>query len=225
MKNLIAVLVFVFTTSFTFAQTMDISEAPRAKENGTYNSYLFELPDVGKDGAVKDWEKFMANFKGKTKYNRKAKLYVTENAKMPRLSDGTVDVYARILEDKNPNKRTSVIVWFELADSYVNSESDEQKGEYAKEILTEYGMLTSKHQAQSVLSKEEDRMADLEKRMSKLKKQNKDMLKEIEKAKESLSKNEKGVEVNNLDQKNLVVEMDLQKDIIDRAKENLKKFN
>lgn len=225
MKNLIALLVFTLTATFTFAQNIEISEAPRAKDNGTYNSYLFELPDVGKKQAENDWKDFMKVFKGKTKYSRKAKLWGTTNAKMPRLSDGTVNVYSKIIEDSNPNKRTSVIVWFDLGDSYVNGETDSLKSAYAHEILTEYALTTSKHHAQSIVKEEEKRLKDLEKDLDKLEKDNREYHKDIDKAKESIAKNEKNIEVNELDQKNKVKEIEAQKAAIESAKENVNKFN
>lgn len=180
---------------------------------------------MSKDAAVKDWEKFIGQFKGKTKYNRKTKLYFTDNAKIPQLSNTTVDVYARILEDKNPNKRTSVIVWFDMGDSYVNSESDSVKGQYTHDILTEYGMLTSKHHAIEVQNMEEKKLADLEKELKKLKNDNKDYRKEIEKAKESIAKNEKNIEINELDQTNKEKAIEMQKASLEEAKKNVRKFN
>lgn len=225
MKNVIAILFLALTTNFAFAQNIEISEAARAKDNGTYNSYLFELPDVSKKGAESDWKDFMKNFKGKTKYSRKTKLWNSTGAKMPRLSDGTVNVSAKIIEDNNPNKRTSVIVWFDLGDSYVNGEMDSIKSAYAHEILTEYALTTSKHHAQEIVKDEEKRLKNLEKDLSKLEKNNKDYHKDIDKAKESIAKNEKNIEINILDQQNKNKEIEAQKVAVETAKEEVKKFN
>lgn len=225
MKNLIAILILTLATNFTFAQNIEISEAARAKDNGTYNSYLFELPDVSKKQAEDDWKDFMKNYKGKTKYSRKAKLWNSTGSKMPRLSDGTVNVSAKIIEDNNPNKRTSVIVWFDLGDSYVNGEMDKAKSDYAHEILTEYALTTSKHHAQEIVKEEEKRLKDLEKDLNKLEKDNKDYHNDIDKAKEGIAKNEKNIEVNELDQKNKQKEIEAQKAALDTAKEEVKKFN
>lgn len=225
MKNLIVIVVLNFITFFAFGQAIEISEAARAKDNGTYNSYLFELPDVSKKQAESDWKDFMKNFKAKSKSSRKTKIWTSEKAKMPRLSDGTVNVYAKIIEDSNPNKRTSVIVWFDLGDSYVNTEMDSMKSAYAHEILTEYALLTSKHHAQDIVKQEENRLKDLEKDLNKLEKDNKEYHKDIDKAKESIAKNEKNIEVNELDQKNKTKEIEAQKAAVEAAKEEVKKFN
>ncbi len=89
------VLILFFSCTTIFAQQIEISEAPRAKENSTYNSFLFVLPDVDKKRAEKDWEKFIKGFKSKTKYNKKSKLYFSDNVQMPRLSNGTCPNFRR----------------------------------------------------------------------------------------------------------------------------------
>ena len=225
MKNLIIIIVFVCTNSMSFGQSFEISEAPRTKNNGTYNSFFFELPDVDKDQVKKDWEKFMKSYKGKTKYNRKAKLFITEKAKIAQLSDVPVIVYTKILEDKNPDKQISLIVWFDLGDTYVDSKTDEIKGSYVHQILTEYAMSTSKTFAESIVKEEEKRLSKMEKDLKKLIKENKNYHKNIEKAKKSITKNEKNIEVNELDQKNTHKMIESQKNTVLAAKENIKQFN
>lgn len=225
MKHIVIILGLVMSVSYATAQDISISEAPRAKENGTYNSYLFELPDVSKEEATKNWNKYMASYKAKTKYNRKSKLHITEQARIPSISDQEIDVYARILEDKNPNKQTSVIVWFDLGDEYMSSDIDELKAQYAYSILTEYALITSKYHAKLVAEGEEKRLGILEKELEELKRANKNYHKDIEKAKESIDKNEKNIEINVLDQKNKEEGIQLQREIVEQSKAVVKRFN
>lgn len=225
MKSLIVILVFFLTITFAFAQHIEISEAARAKDNGTFNSYLFELPDVSKKEAESDWKDFIKAFKSKAKYNRKSNIWTAENAKMPRLSETTLNVYTKIIEDSNPNKKTSVIVWFNVGDGYINAKADNVKSAYAHEILTEYALTTSKHHAQEIVKDEENQLKKMEKDLEKLKKDNTNYYKNIDKAKEDISKNEKNIEVNELDQRNKEKEIEAQRSSLGMAKENVKKFN
>ncbi len=133
-------------------------------------------------------------------------------------------VHARILEDNNPNKKTTVIVWFESGNKYINSEVDSLKGAYAHEILTEYAMTTSQHHAESVVKAEENTLKDLEKELKKLQKDHKDYQKEIDKAKETIAKNEKNIRSNELNQKNTENTIKVQKEAMEAAKANVKKF-
>ena len=225
MKNSIAFLAFILFALPMFAQSIDIDEASRAMNNGTYNSFLFELPDVSEKEAEDDWKAFMKDFKAKTKYDRKSKLWLAEEAQMPRLSDNPVSVYARILEDSNPNKRTSVIVWFDLGESYASSELDEKKGAYAKEILIEYGITASKHHAEAIVKTEEKTLDKLEGDLKKLRNDNDDYHKAIEKAKDTIAKMEKNIEINEQDQKNKEKDIDNQKKVVVEAKDHARKFN
>jgi len=225
MKNRITFLAFILFTLPLFAQNIDIDEAPRAMNNGTYNSFLFELPDVSKNEAEDDWKAFMKDFKAKTKFDRKSKLWFSEEAQMPRLSSTPIGVYARILEDSNPNKRTSIIVWFDLGDSYVTSEEDKEKGAYAKDILHEYGMTTSKHHAEAIVKEEEKVLSKLENDLKKLKNDNSDYHKAIEKAKDTIAKMEKNIEINEQDQKNKEQDIVAQEKVVVVVKDNVKKFN
>lgn len=225
MKSILTLLIFMAYTMTSFAQHIDISEAARAKDNGTYNSFLFELPDVSIKETESDWKDFMRSFKAKTKYNRKAKIWTTENARIPRLSDVPVNIFAKVIEDSNPNKRTSVIVWFDLGDNYLNTETDSLKGAYAYEILTEYALTTSKHHAQEIVKEQEKMLKNLEGDLNKLEKDNKNYHKDIDKAKESISKNEKNIEINELDQKNKAKEIEAQKVAVASAKNKVSEFN
>ena len=225
MKNLIALLVFYFALGNILAQGIDISESARAMHNGTYNSFLFELPDVNKKDAEDHWKKFIGDFKAKTKYEKKTKLWFSDNAQMPRLSRTTVDVYARIIEDSNPKKQTSVIVWFDLGNAYVNSEADKEKVRYARDILTEYAMATSRHQAEAVVKAEEKTLKDLESDLKKLRKDNSSYHKEIEQAKEAIAKMEKNIQLNERDQEDKEQKIGTQKKVLTDAKDQVRKFN
>ena len=225
MKN-VFVIIFVSISYTAFAQSFEINEAPRSKKDGVYNSFLFELPDVEKDEVTKSWEKYMKAFKGKTKYNRKAKVYITENAKIAQLSDAPIMVYQSILGGgKKSTGNISLIVWFDTGDgNYIASETDSLKGAYALQMLNEYAVSVSKQHAESKVKKEEKRLADLEKDLKKLKKNNKDYHKAIDKAKDTIAKNEKNIEVNDLDQKNKLVEIEAQRVALEEAKQQVVVF-
>lgn len=225
MKNLFVLFVFVFTCSFAFAQKVEVTESQRAVGNGTHNAFMFDLSDIDKDMAKKDWEKFMDNFKGKTKYDRKTKVYTTENAKLPQLSTSTVKVYSQIDQEKGMDKQTSMIVWFDLGDSgYASTELDSAKGAYAHELLKEFSMIVYKHRAEEIVKEQEKMLSNLEKDLDKLKKDKDGYHKDIEKAKEEIAKNEKNIEINVLDQENKVKEIESQREAVEKAKQHVKKF-
>lgn len=225
MKRLISLVLIVFLGASLFAQGFKINEAPRALNSGTYASYLFELPDVTKKQADEDWKAFMSDFKAKTKYDRKTSTWTSTEVKMPRISDTPITVYAKIIEDSNPKRRTSVIVWFATGGSYVARMDQSAKADYAHEILTEYAMTTSKQHALNIVKAEEKVLKGLETDMKKLVKNNSDYHKEIEKAKELIAKHTKDIEINEADQKSKKKEVEDQKSKVGEAKKNVKRFN
>ena len=213
MKKLIFALFFLGMLSSTYAQHIKISEAPRIKGNGTYNSFLFELPDVSKKDAEKEWKRYMKKFAPLTNYNAKQKLYTSKNARIPKLTSEKVNVYARVMDDKNPIKRTTMIVWFESKGGYINSDKNRAAGDYIKVMLTEFATSISQFQTRIFVSEDKQIVKTLEQEMKIMKKENEAYAKEItalqksteaytkeiEKAKKRIAELEEKIKTNDID--------------------------
>ncbi len=225
MKKLTFLLYFCFLFTWAFAQNIEISEAPRSNNNGTNNSYLFVLDDVSKKEADAEWKKFIGDFKAKSNYDKKIKTWFSDDVLIPRLSNNTIDITAKIIEEGTVDKQTTVMVWFDLGGAYINSEADSANSQKAQALLTEYAMTTSKNHAEAVVKEEEEALEDLAKDLKKLQNDNANYRKEIEKAKATIAKNEKNIEVNELDQTNKEAAIEEQKENVVDAKEHSKKFN
>ena len=79
MKNLFTLILFLISFSVLSAQ---ISEQEKTMSAGVYNSLTLELPDTQKKFAENLWKKYMKQFDGKMKKNKKAKEYFIENCTM-----------------------------------------------------------------------------------------------------------------------------------------------
>lgn len=226
MKYLIASLVFIFSIAASFAQTVEISEAPRAIENSTQNSYLFEIANVDKNFVQNEWEDFMKKpFKAKTKKDKATGFLLSSTSRMSELSSKDVNVYSQLLEDKSPALKTSVIVWFKLGEnSYVSSETDSAKGKYVHQLLTEFAIKTARKHAESIVKAEEKNLSGLEKDLKNLEKDQKDYEKEIAKAKDIIAKNEKNIETNAQEQQKKASEIAAQKEVVQKAKAAVQKI-
>jgi len=108
MKKLTFLLYFCFLFTWAFAQNIEISEAPRSNNNGTNNSYLFVLDDVSKKEADAEWKKFIGDFKAKSNYDKKIKTWFSDDVLIPRLSNNTIDITAKIIEEGTVDKQTAV---------------------------------------------------------------------------------------------------------------------
>jgi hypothetical protein len=226
MKFLLTTIVILFSIFNSYSQTVEISEAPRAIENSTYNSFLFEIVGADKDFVINEWEDFIKkSFKTKTKKDKASGLLLSGDAKMPELSGNRVNIYTRFLEDKSPIQKTSVIVWFSLGnENYVSTEANSNKGTYVHQLLTEFAIKTKRKQAEIIVKAEEKTLSELEKNLKDLEKDNKEYQKEIDKAKEIISKNEKNIKANELEQKKKNGEIKTQKEVLQKAKGAVKKL-
>lgn len=224
MKKLLLLPLLLFFCAPFFGQSIDLSEAARTKQGGTYNSFLFELPDVSKGEAEADWKKYMGKFKANPKFDKKAGLWVVNDATMSGLSKNTVDVYARIIEDTNPQKQTSIVVWFDLGGAYVNSQTHPIETDYCRSIMTDYAKKTSQHHAESVTKAEGKQLKDLESALKKLQKDQTEYYKEIEKAKALITEMEEAIKQNEIDQKTRETDIEAQKQTVSDARMNEARF-
>lgn len=193
-------------------------------QDGSFNSFLFELPNVEKVEAEDDWKKFMGQYKAKIKFDKKTGLWLADDAKMPKLSENTVDVYARIIEDASPKKQTSIVVWFDLGGAYVNSQTHPLEAAYCQGIINEYATQTFRHHAESVTKSEEKRLKELEGELKKLQKDQGDYEKEIEKAKALIIKMEEAIKQNEIDQKTRSADIEVQRQTVSEAQTNEARF-
>lgn len=224
MKSFLSFLLLFGLVNHFFGQEFYIDESPRTHKGGTYYSFMFELPDVSKTEADEEWKKFINAYKGKSKYDKKNKTWFTDNAKMPKLSTTSVDVYAKIIEDSNPNRKTSVIVWFDLGGAYINAVSHPNEAVFAREILTEYAMTTSRHHADGIVKAQEKELAEMEDQLKTLVKDNAAYRKEIEKAHTLIAKRTKEIEINDLDQRDMEKAIQEQKEKLIESRKTVKRL-
>ncbi len=224
MKKIFAILVFSITFAWASAQTFEITQAERTSINGTYKSFLFDLPGVDQAQVEEDWKNWIDGHNAKAKYDKKNKIWYAENVKMPKLTKSLINVFANIDGEEYPEKRTSVIVWFALGEDYIPSDSLSKKGDdfdaqYALEALTKYAMTTSRNQAQTILDTENKRLDGFVKELKNLQKDKADYMKSLEKAKSAIAKNEGNIEENEQDQITKAEEIESQKKALELAKD------
>ncbi len=227
MKKVFGILIFSITFAWASAQTFEITQVDRTSINGTYKSFLFELPEVDETQVTEDWKKWVDDHNAKAKYDKKNNIWYAENVKIPQLTNSIVNVFANIEGVEYPEKRTSVIVWFALGEDYIPSKTDSLSkkddhfdNEYALETLSKYARTTSRNQAQTILDVENKRMDGFVKDLKNLQKDKSGYLKSLEKAKSTIAKNEGNIEENEQDQITKAEEIESQKKALELAKDH-----
>lgn len=200
---------------------IDVIEGSKSMVEGTYNAYTVSLENINEDEAKEGWEKFMKEFKGKVKRNKKAKLYISDNVQMPSLGSNPIDVYTMLTENKNA---TMVSVWFNTGSGYVNSIDMATQSETAKGMMKEYATNVLRKHAEEIQKKEEDSLKDLVNDAKDLENKNKDLRKDIAKAKAEILKWEKELDRNEDDKVNKDKAIIVQENEVKLAKEHTRKF-
>lgn len=211
-------------SSALFAQpVMDpLSEGKRLMSLGTNPSFLLEMPDVDRDEAVTAWESYIKPYRGKTKYNRKAKEYVTTGASIPSLG-GTVDLYAKIT-DGNNKLGSTVIVWVQTPDGFAGAEGSTQYAAAARSWMERYALTTSKAHSELLLRNEQELLNKREKELRDLHKEKEKLQKDIRQAEKLIADSQKKLEVNALDTEQAETAIVQQKQAVQRAETRAKQY-
>ncbi|MBK6374550.1 MAG: hypothetical protein IPF67_15795, partial [Saprospiraceae bacterium] len=80
---------------YSYAAQCQVSEGLRSMSQGNNNALVVSLVGVSQNDAEKIWKKYMDEFGGKSKFNKKSGELYTDNASLPTISENTVDVYGK----------------------------------------------------------------------------------------------------------------------------------
>lgn len=214
-KILIVALSFISFSAFS-----QVREEARLLNGEEKNAFSIVLPKTEKKEVEKAWAKFIKEYKGKTKLNKKTGVTFSDDASIEGMSNNTVDVSAQVMEN---GESTELVVWYNLGGAYLNSEMHAEQTMVGKNLLTDFTLTVSKTAIEELLAAEEASLKELTKEQEKLEKEKKDYEAEIkkyeEKIKEARNNIEKNVEAQ-VAQKEKVAQ---QQHVVDEVKEKLKR--
>jgi hypothetical protein len=174
MKTIVSIFIlFTIASTTTFAQTdfeFKVLEENRSMTKGNANALIVNLPNTSYKQVNKLWSKYLKNFKGKTKYNRKIDEYFSDNAEIKDMSENAVDIISKVYD--NGAEGTTVAVWFNLGVTYLSSEKYPERYPSGEKILKDFSFLVSADMIAAQLKEEEKILVNMN-----------DTLKSLEKAK------------------------------------------
>lgn len=137
MKNIIALFVFIFSISLTFAQNrVGISEVQMSTAKGDQPAFEFFIPDTDAKTVLAAWNKFHKNLRVKPKQDKTQKnYYFSDNAFLQDLSENTIDIYTRIYETSGGVRFTCA---FDLGGVFISSEKTYDKFNKTKLLLNKF---------------------------------------------------------------------------------------
>lgn len=219
MKSLIATM--ILSACFLFSQAQ-IQEVVQNMSQGSKNGLSVNLTSTDVKTVEAAWTKFLKDYKGKTKKNKKSNEVFTDNAEIKKMSSNTVDVYAQAVDN---GEDVNFTVWFDLGGAYVSANSHPDAFTYSKQMLSDFSKTVSSAAIEVEVKMEEDVYKKLESEMKSLEKEMKNYEDEITKCEQKIEAAKANIAENKTAQAVKVKELEVQKDKLEAAQEKLKNFN
>lgn len=220
MKNLLF-STFAFSLCLLFSFTGDaqkIFEDDITMSLGTQNAFFIEIEGADDNTAEKIWKDYIKGY-GKTKKNKKAKEWYSQQVPVPTINGASpIDLYVKFEEMKD---MTRTYFWIDLGGEFANSIDNEKQSDGIEEFMKGYYDETRKYIVGKEVKEEEDNLKDLEKDFGKLEKKNEDYHKQIEKAKKKIAEMESNIEKNIVEQEKKQMEIEDQKTAVSKVTEKL----
>jgi len=213
------ILLFVFSL-ISFSMLAQVNEGARLLNGEEKNAFSITLPKTEKKEVEKAWAKFIKEYKGKTKLNKKTSVTFSDDAVVKGMSNNTVDVSAQVMDN---GEDTELIVWYNLGGAYLNSEMHSEGALVGKNLLTDFTLTISKAAIEELLAAEEESLKELTKEQEKLEKEKKDYEAEIKKYEEKIQEARNSILKNAQDQITQKEKVAQQQHVVNEVKEKLKK--
>ena len=217
-KIVVTLLVAIISVSAMFAQ--NVVEQSMAMSLGTNNGFSVKLPGTDKKDVIKAWEKYLKEYKGKTKTDKKTDEIVSNNANIKKINgDNTVDIYAKVTEDGKESNTLSV--WFNLGGAFLSSQAHGDKAKEAQAMLSAFALSVSRTMIEEQLKEEQKKMKKEEGTLKDLEKDKKGLEKDIEDWKKKIAKAEGEIKTNEEKQKTQTAAIATQGEVVKEVSKKL----
>ena len=216
LKYFITLTIGFLFTFYLHAQDAEIQVIERSMSQGTQHGIEISIPEATAKVAQAQWMKFVKQYKGKTKYNKKTMEIKSDNVKIPEISSNTIDIYTTIAEYKGDNKVVASF-WFDLGGSYLNAEVNPERIRTAENLVNTYAKQVMVTMAEMALADEEKSLKALNSDLKTLEKQNEKFHDKIAEAKKLIEEINANIETNLVSQENKQAEILDQKNIVNAA--------
>jgi hypothetical protein len=232
MKKIKIFLTFLLSICVYFQTLAQLRETSAPMSQGNNNAILLELDYLDAEKVSDEFEKYVEDFKAKTK-KKKGEIFA-DNAQIKSIGgNNTIDIYAKA--EKGVGK-TVLTVWFDLGGAYLSAKTHPDKYIEAEKWLREFSKRMVKKSIEDELKAEQkklealqDEQKDLVRDKEKLdkgivdgEKNIKEMENKINQTKQNIEKSKQDI-VTNLDKQKVKNEdIEKQKEVIKRVEAKLK---
>ncbi len=221
MRKFTYIFIAILMSVSSFAQIGKVEEINADMSKGKNRGLKVLIPDVTEKEAIKAWEKLMKGYGAKTVKVKKKDDYLTENAKIPSISENEVDVYT--LFNETP-EGVFMNVFIDLGGAYLNSDMHPEITKTAKDLIQTFATKVAREAVESKLKEEEKILDKLNKEQKNLEKDKEDYEKDIKDAEETIKKRTSAIKQNVKDQEAKTTEINDQKQKVEKVKAKVKKY-
>ncbi len=210
-KATLLLLAIMFSSAAIFAQ---IKEGNASMSHGSQNAFSLELRQTLQKDVQKAWEKYIKDYKGKVKFDKKKGETFADDCEIKDMSTNTVDVYSSL---RQSGDNTILTVWFDLGGAYLNSQMHGDKISIAKKLLNEFALSVSRASVEEDLKEQEKILKDLEKDLKKQKKDKENLEDDIKKYEQKILEAKQAIKENLELQKDTEVKISAQEKIVSKS--------
>ena len=210
--------IFICLTFKTYSQ---VSESPKVMSLGTNNALTIPLSGISSDDTEKLWKKYIDQYDGSIKWNKKAKEYFVDNASIPSVSESTVDLYAKA---EGVGSDVNFSVWIDMGGAFLTSITQPEKFSAASEILSGFYREVEKFKTEQKWEAEEKKLKSLSSDMKDIIRDRESDEKDIKKAEAKIAELKAKIMENLKTQATKQSEIDAQQIVVDGVKATLGKM-
>ena len=217
-KSMLTVALVAISTVAALAQK--VTESAVAMSQGTNNAFSVKLPGTDKKEVEKAWQKYVKEYGGKQKFDKKADESQVNNATIKKINgDNTIDIYAKVTADSKIDN--TLTVWYNLGGAYLSSQMHGEKVKEAQTMLSEFAMNVSRTMIEEQLKEEEKKLKKEDTKLKDLEKDKKGLEGDIESCKKKIAKAEADIKENEAKQKEQSGILATQKAAVEEVKKRL----
>ncbi|MEA1873345.1 MAG: hypothetical protein U9N51_02810 [Bacteroidota bacterium] len=190
LRNLLLSMIIIVFTIPTMAQKFKVTETNSKFDKTSRPALMVEIPYADEKMVEKSWKKLVKNYNPE-KIKRHKEIFA-DNATINRLSENTIDIYAKTDEKKNI---VTLFVAVDLGGTFLSS-SDGDKIQIMKGIVRDFAINLVKEIYDEKIKEQEKNVKNVEKEVKSAKDNKAHLEKEIKSYQEKIENNE--LEIKNL---------------------------
>lgn len=221
MRLIFFFIISTICVSNSLAQIAPATEINADMNLGKNRAWKILIPKASKKSVEKGWSSLMKDYGGKTSKVKKSEDFMSEEVKMPSISETPLTVFSQMNETP---EGVYLTVFYQLNQTFLNGDMHAEHIPFIQSLMQKFAQNTTIEAIEDELKSEEKKLDKIKKSKSSLEKNKIAFEKDIKDAEELIKKRQNDLVKNAEDYEKVKVEETEQNIILEKGKEELKKF-